>query len=70
MLGDAGPEIRFHKDTKLLIAVGEPGQLEIVDAVLRALDSNGPVTPGGSRAPSRPPPRQPKPAEKTESDEK
>jgi hypothetical protein len=70
MLGDtAGPEIRFHKDTKLLIAVGEPGQLEIVDAVLRALDSNKPAVDAGGRAVSKPA-RQPKPEEKTKPDEK
>jgi hypothetical protein len=40
MLGEGeGPEISFHKDTKLLIAVGEPSKLEIIDAVLKALDS-------------------------------
>ena len=38
MLGDKDtPTISFHKDTKLLIAVGEPGKLETIDAVLRAL---------------------------------
>src|SRR5438270_3091660 len=40
MLGDEeGPSISFHKDTKLLIATGEPAKLEIIDSVLRALDS-------------------------------
>ena len=44
MLGDKDtPNISFHKDTKLLIAVGEPGKLETIDAVLRALQS-GPMT--------------------------
>jgi hypothetical protein len=39
MLGDADvPTMSFHKDTKLLIAVGEPGKLEIIDSVLRALE--------------------------------
>ena len=38
MLGDKEtPTINFHKDTKLLIAVGEPAKLETIDAVLRAL---------------------------------
>jgi len=38
MLGDKDtPNISFHKDTKLLIAVGEPGKLETIDAVLKAL---------------------------------
>ena len=31
------PKISFHKDTKLLIAVGEPSKLETIDAVLKAL---------------------------------
>ena len=39
-----GPTISFHKDTKLLIAVGEPRKLEIIDSVLRALDSQLPRT--------------------------
>src|SRR5262249_33696224 len=39
MLGDSPPaNISFHKDTKLLIAVGEPSKLETIDAVLKALD--------------------------------
>jgi len=43
MLGAGpGPTIRFHKDTKLLIAVGEPSKLEIIDSVLKALDSQTP----------------------------
>ena len=40
MLGDDDtPKISFHKETKLLIAVGEPGKLETIDAVLNALKS-------------------------------
>jgi hypothetical protein len=31
------PEISFHQDTKLLIAVGEPDKLETIDAALKAL---------------------------------
>jgi len=38
MLGDKdNPNISFHKETKLLIAVGEPAKLETIDAVLEAL---------------------------------
>ena len=38
MLGDKEiPAISFHKETKLLIAVGEPAKLETIDAVLQAL---------------------------------
>lgn len=38
MLGDKEPPtISFHKETKLLIAVGEPAKLETIDAVLKAL---------------------------------
>lgn len=38
MLGDDEiPKISFHKETKLLIAVGDPGKLETIDAVLQAL---------------------------------
>ncbi len=40
MLGDKEPPaISFHKETKLLIAVGEPDKLETIDAVLKALAS-------------------------------
>ncbi|MGC3958668.1 MAG: hypothetical protein QM813_12240 [Verrucomicrobiota bacterium] len=38
MLGEKQtPDISFHKETKLLIAVGEPGKLDTIDAVLNAL---------------------------------
>jgi len=38
MLGENDtPTISFHKDTKLLIAVGEPSKLEMINAVLGAL---------------------------------
>jgi hypothetical protein len=40
MQGDtAPPDISFHKETKLLIAVGEPDKLDVIDAVLKALQS-------------------------------
>jgi hypothetical protein len=40
MLGEEEtPKISFHKETKLLIAVGEPARLEIIDDVLKALKS-------------------------------
>jgi hypothetical protein len=40
MMGDTSPpEISFHKETKLLIAVGSPDKLEIIDDVLKALQS-------------------------------
>lgn len=43
MLGDdETPGISFHKETKLLIAVGEPGKLETIDAVLKALQTPPP----------------------------
>jgi hypothetical protein len=38
MLGETDePTMSFHKDTRLLIAVGEPNKLDIIDSVLRAL---------------------------------
>jgi hypothetical protein len=38
MMGETSPpEISFHKETKLLIAVGEPDKLEVIDNVLKAL---------------------------------
>jgi hypothetical protein len=40
MMGDTSPpDISFHKETKLLIAVGAPDKLEIIDDVLKALQS-------------------------------
>jgi hypothetical protein len=40
MQGDTSPpQISFHKETKLLIAVGEPNKLEVIDNVLKALQS-------------------------------
>ncbi len=50
MLGESSPpKISFHKDTKLLIAVGEPNKLEIIDAALKALQA-----PARVRAPAAP----------------
>ena len=47
MLGDQEtPRISFHKETKLLIAVGDPAKLETIDAVLKALAPT--PTPGGA----------------------
>jgi hypothetical protein len=54
MLGEGpGPAISFHKDTKLLIAVGEPSKLEIIDSVLRALDSQAQSVGHSGRADGR-----------------
>lgn len=62
MLGESSPPaISFHKDTKLLIAVGEASKLETIDAVLQAL---APPKPG----PPTPVPAA-KPAEKPKTDE-
>jgi hypothetical protein len=67
MLGDTSPpSIRFHKDTKLLIAVGEASKLDIIDAALKALE--GPKPKAASRAPAAlpsaaTPTEEPKPEE-------
>jgi hypothetical protein len=38
MSGDASlPQLNYHKETKLLIAFGEPGKLDVIDTVLKAL---------------------------------
>jgi hypothetical protein len=56
MLGDTSPPtISFHKDTKLLIAVGEPGKLEVIDAVLKALDLPKPKPAAPASAPEEKP---------------
>jgi hypothetical protein len=34
---EAGPNLKFHPETKLLIAVGDEGQFEIIDDVLKEL---------------------------------
>jgi hypothetical protein len=48
MLGDTNPPtVKFHKDTGLLIAVGEPRQLMIIDSALRALESQAAASGGG-----------------------
>ena len=39
------PQISFHKDTKLLIAVGEPEKLKTIDSVLQALKPEPQVSP-------------------------
>ncbi len=46
MLGETStPSISFHKDTKLLIAVGDPKKLEMIDDVLKALGKQMPPDP-------------------------
>ena len=62
MLGDAPPgmpTLNFHKETKLLIAVGDPGKLETIDSVLKVLQTT-------EKKPTPPPP--PKPEKKTTSE--
>lgn len=45
MLGETSPpKVNYQRETKLLIAVGEPNKLDTIEAVLRALE---PVPPGG-----------------------
>jgi hypothetical protein len=57
MMGDTSPPtIRFHKDTKLLIAVGDESRLAIIDAVLKAL---GVPQPKPLAAPAGPTPKSP-----------
>jgi hypothetical protein len=64
MLGETPtPTISFHKDTKLLIAVGEPSKLETIDAALKALESSRPHAGPPASTPA------PKPAEKPKADE-
>ncbi len=48
--GPSLPAIKYHKDTKLLIAVGDPSKLEIIDAALKALE---PLAGGGGSQRSR-----------------
>jgi len=55
------PTISFHKDTKLLIAVGERDKLEIIDDVLKALGSSKPSHAATAPAPAAQPAETPKP---------
>lgn len=50
LLGETAPVINFHKDTRLLIAVGESANLKLIDDVLRELTPGAPK----SVAPSAP----------------
>lgn len=64
MLGEKEtPAISFHKETKLLIAVGEPGKLETIDAVLKALEPPAPAMSGRRGPVSTAPLPASKPAE-------
>jgi hypothetical protein len=55
MLGDSAPTMNFHKDTSLLIAVGEPEKLKLIDSALAELsgstkpDTNAPAPRGAGR---------------------
>lgn len=40
LLNEAHPKLSFHKETKLLIVVGQPEQLEIVEKVLKQLSTS------------------------------
>ena len=66
MLGERDtPTINFHKDTKLLIAVGEPNKLETIDAVLKALQPAPEKASAASPAPASAPKSDKKPKAET-----
>ncbi|MBI2948759.1 MAG: hypothetical protein HYY23_14060 [Verrucomicrobia bacterium] len=52
MLGQSTPTMNFHKDTRLLIAVGEDDKLKLIDSVLAELERE-------IRGPKPNPPSQP-----------
>jgi len=52
MLGQSTPTMNFHKDTRLLIAVGEEDKLKLIDSVLAELERE-------MRGPKTNPPSQP-----------
>jgi hypothetical protein len=64
MLGeaDSAPTMNFHKDTKLLIAVGEESKLALIDAVLQQLTPVGPGRPAAMPTPRTVGPAIPAPA--------
>jgi hypothetical protein len=52
MLGETSmPRMEFHKETKLLIVVGRPNQLQVIDDALSQLAGGG-VTGGGDPVPA------------------
>ena len=60
MLGETNPPaMTFHKDTKLLIAVGEPGKLKLIEAMLNELALKPRVISPALGAEPKPPPSQP-----------
>jgi len=62
--GTSMPTMKYHKDTKLLIAVGEPSKLETIDAVLKALQPTaGGGMGGGFPSPGRRPAIRPSSSE-------
>jgi hypothetical protein len=73
MLGEKStPDLKFHKDTKLLIAVGPADKLTLIDAVLTQLRAPqafnppygfpGAFVPGNNPAGASPVPSRPRPA--------
>ncbi|MHB8523086.1 MAG: hypothetical protein ACYDH9_20335 [Limisphaerales bacterium] len=60
MLGiTSTPKLSFHKETKLLIAVGDPEDLKLIDDVLKQLAAQQPVAgskpaPAPAGAPNKP----------------
>ncbi len=59
MMGDKEtPQLTFHKDTKLLIAVGDPGKLQTIDSVLKALKLPPPVVDPATGLPVKPKPSE------------
>lgn len=55
MLGEPAPRINFHKDTKLLIAVGEGNRLTMIDEVLRQLQPTGATSAKNLTTPAKAP---------------
>ena len=62
MLGEKhSVKLNFHQDTKLLIAAGEPGHLEMISSVLKELGAGmtnrPPVSPKPAKNTDQPPPQ-------------
>jgi hypothetical protein len=54
LLGEPAPTINFHKDTKLLIAVGGSSKLSLIDAVLKELPARPAAPSSGFSPPPQP----------------
>ena len=61
--GDSVPQLKFHQDTRLLVAVGEPEKLQLIDDVISEL-RKGPSASGAAIAVKKDQDKESRPKEK------